>query len=115
FPSLVECPLCAEDAPGFLVHPSVRSLGEDQIMVMRSLLGMPVATDYQFSDAYEACSVCAGEGAVRTGSRVQNNEIVTCNRCQGKGYVTTAVGPVPVNGNASEQDANLTTGPTVFG
>ena len=112
---LMDCPLCAAVAPGYMWPPDVAPLHEEQVTALRLLLNMPVATDYLQSEAFEACPKCDGLGRVRTGSKVQNYEIAECPRCFSKGYVATAVGPVPVNGNANEQSADLTTGPTVYG
>lgn len=113
--ALMDCPLCLNVAPGYLWPPDVAPLDEQQVTAIRMLLNMPVATDYVQSDAYEPCPKCAALGNVRTGSKVQNQEIVTCQRCQGRGYIPTAIGPVPVdNGNGHEQDAGLT-GPGVYG
>ena len=112
---LIECPLCAMDAPGYFVSPDKRPLHEEQVSFFRALLNMPVPTEYKQADAFQACPYCDGLGRVRTGSQVQNHEIAECPRCFSKGYVATAVGPVPVNGNANEQSADLTTGPTVYG
>lgn len=112
---LMDCPLCAAVAPGYMWPPDVAPLHEEQVTALRLLLNMPVATDYMQSEAFEECPKCGGLGRVRTGSKVQNHEIAECPRCFSKGYVTTAMGPVPVNGNTNEQDANLTTGPTVYG
>lgn len=113
--NLMECPLCAAVAPGYLWSPDVAALHEEQVAAIRLLLNMPVATDYKQSEAFRVCDKCDGLGRVRTGSKVQNHEIAECPRCFAKGYI-----PAPVqlvengNGHAHEQDASLT-GPTVYG
>lgn len=112
---LMECPLCAATAPGYLWPPDVAPLADEQITALRLLLNMPVATDYKQTEDFIACPKCDGLGRVRTGSKVQNYEIAECPRCFAKGYVTSPVTP-PSNGNGGthEQDADLT-GPTVYG
>ena len=112
---LMDCPLCASVAPGYLWPPDVAPLAEEQITALRLLLNMPVATDYKQSPSFEPCGMCDGMGRVRTGSKVQNHEIAECPRCFAKGYVPTAIGPIgAVNGNGDEQDASMS-GPTVYG
>ena len=112
---LMECPLCAAVAPGYLWPQDVAPLAEEQIAALRMMLNMPVTTDYVQSEAFEACPKCEGLGRVRTGSKVQNHEIAECPRCFAKGYVPTAVHAPYTNGSAGEQDADFVTGPTVYG
>ena len=112
---LMECPLCAPVAPGYLWPQDVAPLAEEQVAALRMMLNMPVATDYVQSDAFEACPKCEGMGRVRTGSKVHNHDIAECPRCFAKGYVPTAMGPFPLPSNGSDQDADQTTGPTVYG
>lgn len=113
--NLMECPLCAAVAPGYLWSPDVASLHEDQVTAIRLLLNLPVATDYKQSEAFRVCDKCDGLGRVRTGSKVQNHEIAECPRCFAKGYIPAPVQLVPgENGHSHEQDASLT-GPTVYG
>lgn len=112
---LMDCPLCATVAPGYLWPPDVAPLADEQVTALRLLLNMPVATDYPQTDDFQACPRCNGLGKVRTGSKVQNYEVTECIRCASKGYVATAVQLPHANGSAHEQDADLTTGPTRYG
>jgi len=113
--NLIECPLCAAVAPGYLWSPDVASLHEEQVAAIRLLLNMPVATDYKQAEDFMPCPKCDGNGRVRTGSRVQNYEIAECPRCFAKGYIPSPVALHLANGgHGEEQDASLS-GPTIYG
>ena len=113
--NLMDCPLCASVAPGYLWPPDVAPLAEEQTTALRLMLNMPVATDYQQSEDFMPCPKCDGLGRVRTGSKVQNHEVAECPRCFAKGYVPSPVREVHANGHAHEQEADLTTGPSRYG
>ena len=113
--NLMECPLCAPVAPGYLWPQDVAPLAEEQVAALRMMLNMPVATDYVQSDAFQTCPKCEGLGRVRTGSKVHNHDIAECPRCFAKGYIPAALSVSHANGNADEQVADFTTGPTVYG
>lgn len=112
---LMECPLCAAVAPGYLWPQDIAPLAEEQVAALRMMLNMPVATDYVQSEAFQACPKCEGLGRVRTGSKVHNHDIAECPTCFAKGYVGAPVKLSLVNGNGVEHEENFTTGPTVYG
>lgn len=112
---LIECPLCASFAPGWLWPPDVVPLDADAVHKTRAVLGMPDVSGYKTSTAYVMCDVCDGLGSVLTGSKVPGREAANCPKCGTNGYVMTSdaiAATAPPNGAQPEP---IATGPTVYG
>lgn len=87
---LTRCPLCPELHPGFVdVHDAGR-LPAEIVAVVDLFLGHQREADYLPSPDTHACEGCDGLGKVRSGSRVANQELLMCPRCNGSGFYPPA-------------------------
>lgn len=83
---LIPCELCAPNLAGWRFEGSPT---EDTIQAVRQVIGLPDLTNYAPSHWETTCDNCRGLGKVRTGSTVGRHEILDCEACKGKGYITT--------------------------
>lgn len=98
------CPLCAQlGTPAFVDLHGAGNLPEQVVIATQTFLGFAHEAEYQQDEALRECPKCAGQGKVRTGSKVPRNETAQCAACKGYGYV-----PPPV------AHANGTTGGEVL-
>lgn len=112
---LIECPLCASFAPGWIWPPDVVPLEAEYVHKTRAVIGMPDVSGYKTSTAYVMCDVCDGLGSVLTGSKVPGREAANCPKCGTNGYVMTSdaiAATAPPNGAQPEP---IVTGPTAYG
>ncbi len=75
--------------PGYIFHPDVRPLDEEQAAFARALLGMPLEPPFEQDPESHPCDTCAGWGRVKTGSKVGGESVVACPRCNGHGFITS--------------------------
>jgi hypothetical protein len=111
--ALVECPLCADLAPGWIWSPEVAPLPDEQKARVLVALGFATPKSYKHLPGYETCPTCDGEGSGETGSKRAGYDVVDCPRCKKMGYVITGpidYGTAQTNG---EHPESLVTGPTV--
>lgn len=112
---LMECPLCAELAPGWLWPPEVAPLPEATKARVLVALGFAAPADYKQHPSVHTCPTCDGLGSVLSGSKVDAYKVIECPDCQTKGWVGAHV-PTPLANGASNFPETLTlTGPTVYG
>lgn len=81
---LAPCPACWEHAPGFVLNGVM--LDEVQAAMVRGLLGIQDTPSYKTNPEYAICETCDGLGMVLSGSKVANQEIQPCPKCQNKGF-----------------------------
>jgi hypothetical protein len=75
--------------PGYVFHPQVRPLDEDQAQFARVLLGDPIEPAFVQDRDSHACEDCEGWGRVKTGSKVAGKTVIDCPRCNGLGFITS--------------------------
>jgi hypothetical protein len=75
--------------PGYVFHPQVRPLDEEQAQFARVLLGDPIEPAFVQDRESHACEECEGWGRVKTGSKVAGNAVIDCLRCNGRGFITS--------------------------
>ena len=80
------CPLCNDPFPGVRIP---RMPGEENVAVIRQVIGLPALENFAPSATERQCDDCRGLGKVRTGSSVQGRESIQCDACSGKGYVAS--------------------------
>lgn len=116
FESVVGCPLCAPNIPGFRFpfppQPEV-------VAAVKDAIGEPASPAYQRDSYSRACDLCGGLGSVSTGSKVAGQAVVSCIPCRGKGWLP--IGPeresgavTPPNGAVAPVDYGATTPPDVL-
>ncbi len=80
---LLPCPLCDANIPGYVMpSPDV----PDRFPAVREFMGDAQPADYQQDPNTRTCKTCAGEGVVETGSRVEDQKLLVCTDCGGKGW-----------------------------
>jgi hypothetical protein len=75
--------------PGYVFHPQVRPLDEEQAQFARVLLGDPIEPAFVQDRDSHACEDCEGWGRVKTGSKVAGNAVIDCPRCNGRGFISS--------------------------
>lgn len=116
FESVVGCPLCAPNIPGFRFpfppQPEV-------VAAVKEAIGEPASPAYSRDSYSRACELCGGLGSVSTGSKVAGQGVVSCLTCKGRGWVP--IGPeretgaiTPPNGAVAPVDYGATTPPDVL-
>jgi hypothetical protein len=75
--------------PGYVFHPQVRPLDEEQAQFARVLLGDPIEPAFVQDRDSHACEDCEGWGRVKTGSKVAGKTVIDCPRCNGLGFITS--------------------------
>ena len=76
--------------PGFLFDPSQMPLPPEAVAALDALLGRSLGAELRDDDTKETCDRCAGLGLLRTGSKVQNQDVLPCQTCLGQGWVNKA-------------------------
>lgn len=116
FESVVGCPLCAPNIPGFRFpfppQPEV-------VAAVKDAIGEPASPSYQRDSYSRACDLCGGLGSVSTGSKVAGQAVVSCIPCKGRGWLP--IGPereagaiTPLNGAVAPVDYGATAPPDVL-
>lgn len=85
--SLVECPLCADTIPGYVMPERAGHLDPAVKESVQTFLGVVQKADYKRDPDFRRCEKCDGRGKVDTDSLVPQQDLVTCSACQGRGYV----------------------------
>jgi hypothetical protein len=97
--------------PGYVFHPQVRPLDEEQAQFARVLLGDPIEPAFVQDLLSHACEDCEGWGRVKTGSKVATQNVIRCHRCNGHGYISTRgyeqEAPIAVNGGGEPANVVL--------
>lgn len=101
---LVGCPLCPDQHKGFVDLNFAGRIPEEVQANVKMYLGLAREIEYKPSRKYHTCAECEGEGKVDTGSHVATQKTISCDECNGRGYVPPP-GPAPQNG---------LTGPTTY-
>lgn len=83
---IVECPLCAGVVPGFVLIEGAGRVDEQTKQAVNAYLGIVQEADYRAAANVRTCGVCEGLGKVRSGSRVAQYTLLTCDRCNGFGF-----------------------------
>lgn len=97
--SLIENKADLAHVPGYIFHPDVRPLDDEQAAFARASLGMPIEPAFPADPMSHACSLCDGWGQVKTGSKVAGKVVVRCPDCQGAGFTSSRpyAAPVPAS------------------
>lgn len=103
--SLIENKTDLDFCPGYLFHPEVKPLDEEQIQFARVLLGEPAIPHFEPDPEARECERCKGWGRVTTGSKVNGQNLLTCRVCQGRGWTGERANLTP------QQAARLETPP----
>jgi rubrerythrin len=112
-PHLLQCPMCAHLTAGFLFPPNVMPIPDEQLGLVRALLGMPDVSTFEDSQATETCPDCKGLGRVKSGSNVPGYDVIDCQRCASKGWISKVLAVAP-NGTASTNASGpVVTGPSL--
>jgi hypothetical protein len=97
--------------PGYVFHPQVRPLDEEQAQFARVLLGDPIEPAFVQDLLSHACEDCEGWGRVKTGSKVAGRTVIDCPRCKGAGFISQRppdeVRPTSVNGGGEPANVVL--------
>jgi hypothetical protein len=97
--------------PGYVFHPQVRPLDEEQAQFARVLLGDPIEPAFVQDRDSHTCEDCDGWGRVKTGSKVAQQNVIRCRRCNGYGYISThpyeQETPIAVNGGGEPANVVL--------
>ena len=108
---MVECPLCAETAPGWIWNPANVELQDDHLARVLLALGVVGPKRLKHHPFLEACPMCDGEGQLETGSKIPGMNVIDCELCAKKGWIDTRRG-APVVSIAPDAPAEpLLTGP----
>lgn len=110
---LIDCPLCLGAARGFIDRNMLGHFPEEQVNLVKQVLGISAPIVYQQLPGFRACVTCGGEGKGRTGSNVPGKDTITCPTCMGAGY--EAPTGVRANGGGDLDSAAALSGPTVHG
>jgi hypothetical protein len=98
--------------PGYVFHPQVKPLDEEQAQFARVLLGDPIEPAFAQDQDSHACQDCEGWGRVKTGSKVAGENVIRCRRCRGHGYITShpyeQETPIALNGGGEPANVILT-------
>jgi hypothetical protein len=85
FAMLVPSPV--DWTPGFIFNvPGMQPMPE-QVAALHAILGEAPPAEYPDDPGREACADCQGSGKLKTGSRVPNEEALSCRFCNGHGWV----------------------------
>lgn len=106
---LVECPLCPPIHKGFLNLHDAGRVPDEIVQAVKLFLGIGTEVAYPPSQKHSACPVCDGLGKVNSGSRVAQWESLTCENCNGFGFI-----PPPgqaTNGRAAGAAAEVLVAP----
>jgi hypothetical protein len=97
--------------PGYVFHPQVRPLDEEQAQFARVLLGDPIEPAFVQDLLSHACEDCEGWGRVKTGSKVAGRTVIDCPRCKGAGFISQRppdeIRPTSVNGGGEPANVVL--------
>lgn len=88
---LIACELCSEHGfPGlrFPLEIPAETKGK-----LRVLIGLPSLDNFRQANNTETCPVCQGLGKVLTGSQIERYATITCQRCEGYGYMIDGIAP----------------------
>jgi hypothetical protein len=98
--------------PGYVFHPQVKPLDEEQAQFARVLLGDPIEPAFVQDRDSHACEDCDGWGRVKTGSKVAQQNVIRCRRCNGYGYISShpyeQETPIALNGGGEPANVILT-------
>jgi hypothetical protein len=75
--------------PGYIFHPQAVPLTDEQVQFARTVMGEPIEPPFEQDPEAGECEACGGWGRVKTGSKVAGQNVVTCRRCSGRGYVSS--------------------------
>ena len=108
---MVECPLCAETAPGWIWNPQQVELQEEHMARVLLALGVVGPKKLRHHPFLEACPMCGGEGQLETGSKIPGMNVIDCEQCGKKGWVDTRQNApvVPIQNGAHSEP--VLTGP----
>lgn len=112
-PHLLQCPMCAHLTAGFLFPPNVMPIPDEQLSLVRALLGMPDVSTFEESQTTETCADCKGLGRVKSGSNVPGYDVIDCQRCASKGWVNKSAPAPAATGNGVHTPAPVVTGPSL--
>lgn len=119
---LLRCPMCMHVTAGWLFPPNVMPLPDESLALVRGLLGMPDVSTFADSTTTETCPDCGGLGRVKSGSHVPGYDVIDCQRCVSKGWVSkqgassfqitngstgTTPPPVPVSSAEADEDPQV--------
>ena len=104
---LQPCPRCVTTdpqrpaTPGFIwPHEMVPLLPADKAAVKLSI-GEGAEPEYRSANDAAICDACDGWGKVKTGSRVNRQDVLDCRNCDGRGWIgprAATVSAAPNNG-----------------
>jgi hypothetical protein len=83
------CPLCMQE--GFIVPPGPEGFDPEHRMVVLSAMGEGAPVTFKQNPKFVPCEHCDALGFLATGSRREGYTDVSCDRCDGKGYVDPAL------------------------
>lgn len=108
---MVECPLCAETAPGWIWNPQQVELQDEHLAKVLLALGVVGPKKLRHHPTIDTCPTCGGEGQLETGSKVPGMNVIDCSTCGKKGWVDAAQAMPTVTYANGEQPAPVLTGP----
>lgn len=85
--SLVESKMDLDFCPGYVFHPDVLGLNEEQRAFAKVMLGEPPMPAFEQDPQASECPRCHGWGQVKTGSKVATFNVLKCRECDGRGAV----------------------------
>jgi hypothetical protein len=106
---LIESKLDLDFCPGYIFHPQAVPLTEEQEAFARVILGEPIEPSFPQDPHRSECPTCEGWGQVKTGSKVAQQNVVRCDRCNGHGFLRDGQAPaeVSVPNNGPVEPANV--------
>jgi hypothetical protein len=108
-PHLLQCPMCLHLTAGFLFPPDAAPIPEENVALIRSLIGMPAKRTLKRHPSFTTCPECEGEGSIDTGSHRIGYDESACPGCAGKGWVGIgASANGPQTGTAGTATATVT-------
>lgn len=101
---LTECPLCSGTVPGFVLIDGAGHVDDVTKSVVQTYMGIVQEADYPSDPDFRECNRCDGLGQIRTGSKVPQWKMLTCQTCSGRGYLGP---PVAAANGVAEPSAVL--------
>ena len=99
-----DCPLCFTGPRGFVNLAQLGNQSDELKRVVMECIGLSAAREYKQADDIQTCPKCDGEGYLATGSHVFTASTILCPTCKGYGCA-----PPPVD----DETATPVPAPTV--